>query len=140
MSKFKQKFPYENIEKLNKKFYDETGIRIGSTSQINLYPLMYDRIKNEKFLNLFRFFEINREDIDRNSILFDSEPYECEYVDWFDNISNNFYNTPNLWWVVCLSNSIKNPFEEINNGDQLFIMNNRHLYTLFKQLEKTSDL
>lgn len=136
----KKKFPKENIEKINKKYHEETGIRLLSSSQINLYPIMYDNVKNEKFLNLFRFFSFDKDITDRRNLLFNSQPYECEYTDWFENISYNFYQNVSLWWVICKGNDIKNPFEEINSGDQLFIMNRKNIYKLLKEMDKTAEL
>ena len=40
-----------------------------------------------------------------------------------DLISNVFYNTPEFWWLILLYNSIDDPFEGLNVGDQIKIPN-----------------
>ncbi|MEY3311501.1 MAG: Base plate wedge protein 53, partial [Bacteroidota bacterium] len=39
-----------------------------------------------------------------------------------DLISNLFYNTPTLDWLVCLSNNINDPFQQLNVGDEIKIL------------------
>lgn len=38
-----------------------------------------------------------------------------------DLISNNYYGTPMLDWLVCWYNNINDPFEQLNAGDQIKI-------------------
>lgn len=38
-----------------------------------------------------------------------------------DLLSNLFYNTPTLDWLICWSNNINDPFEQLNVGDNLKI-------------------
>ena len=38
-----------------------------------------------------------------------------------DRISNLFYGTPDLWWVIMEVNGISDPFEGLNVGDQILI-------------------
>jgi hypothetical protein len=38
-----------------------------------------------------------------------------------DLISDIFYNTPEYWWLILLYNSIDDPFEGLNVGDQIKI-------------------
>jgi len=39
-----------------------------------------------------------------------------------DLISNLFYNTPTLDWLICVSNNINDPFQQLNVGDQIKIL------------------
>ena len=36
-----------------------------------------------------------------------------------DLISNLFYGTPNLWWLILETNNIEDPFESLNVGDRI---------------------
>lgn len=38
-----------------------------------------------------------------------------------DLISNVFYGTPKYWWLLLLANDITDPFEGLNQGDQILI-------------------
>jgi hypothetical protein len=38
-----------------------------------------------------------------------------------DLISNLFYNTPTLDWLICWFNDIKDPFQQLNVRDQIKI-------------------
>lgn len=38
-----------------------------------------------------------------------------------DNISGAFYNTPTKDWIILMINNIKDPFQQLNNGDILII-------------------
>lgn len=38
-----------------------------------------------------------------------------------DLISNLFYNTPTLDWLICWFNNVSDPFQELNIGDSIKI-------------------
>lgn len=38
-----------------------------------------------------------------------------------DLISNVFYGTPAYWWLILLANNVPDPFEGLNEGDQILI-------------------
>lgn len=38
-----------------------------------------------------------------------------------DLISNLFYNTPTLDWLICLINEVSDPFQQLNVGDTIKI-------------------
>jgi len=40
-----------------------------------------------------------------------------------DKISNLFYGTPYLDWVICWANNIVDPFQQLNTGDRIKIVN-----------------
>lgn len=132
-------FYKENIEKTETKISKELNTRINSSSQLHLYPVMYDQNNNEKFLNIFRFYEVDLSD-KKNSSYIAPYPYECEDDDWFDNISATHYEISELWWCICLINSIQNPFEEIEEGKLLHILNPQKLFQLYKEIDHISGL
>jgi hypothetical protein len=39
-----------------------------------------------------------------------------------DKISNLFYETPDLDWLICWSNNISDPFQQLNVGDRVKII------------------
>tara|TARA_R100001509_G_scaffold102506_1_gene60188 strand:- start:9 stop:302 length:294 start_codon:yes stop_codon:yes gene_type:complete len=40
-----------------------------------------------------------------------------------DKISNLFYGTPNLDWLICWTNNISDPFQQLNVGDRIKLIN-----------------
>jgi len=38
-----------------------------------------------------------------------------------DLISNLFYDTPSLWWLILQVNNLDDPFEGLNTGDRIVI-------------------
>ena len=50
-----------------------------------------------------------------------------------DLISYRNYGTVGYWWVICLVNSIQNPFEDIEIGDIIKIPNRLDIYDFNKK-------
>ena len=40
-----------------------------------------------------------------------------------DKISDLFYGTPNLDWMICWANNINDPFQQLNVGDRIKLIN-----------------
>ena len=40
-----------------------------------------------------------------------------------DKISDLFYGTPSLDWLVCWTNNVSDPFQQLNVGDRIKILN-----------------
>lgn len=121
---------------LNKTFYEEVGRRLRNTSQLKLFNILKDS-DGDKFMNIFRSFSLN-EDILADAATFDT--YEVSNDDWWENISYEYYGTPFLWWVIALVNEVVNPFEELEEGDNIRILREQYLYVLFTDIENIADL
>jgi len=121
---------------IDKTFYEEVGKRLKNTSQLKLFNMMEDS-DGDKFMNIFRSFSLN-EDILADASTFDT--YEVSNDDWWENISYNYYGTPDLWWVVALVNDTVNPFEELEEGSNIKMLRNQYLYVLFTDIEEIADL
>jgi hypothetical protein len=126
-----------SIEKSTKNFYEITKHYLSNSSEINLYPIMFDSAANEHFLNIFRAYIIN-EDV-QNNVLFYST-YEVDDTDWFDIISDKYYETSYLWWLIPLMNNMINPFEDLNPGDNLKVLRNEYVYQVLKEIGMVSNL
>lgn len=57
---------------------------------------------------------------DIDSTLYD-EIFYNENVSWYD-LSQLYYNTTRLWWVILIANNIINPFEDVKTGDKIKIL------------------
>ena len=40
-----------------------------------------------------------------------------------DKISELFYETPELDWLICWTNNVSDPFQQLNIGDRIRILN-----------------
>ena len=78
--------------------------------------VMFNVIKtdtSEYYFNIFKNYTMP--DILKNSErLYDT--YVVDNDDWWDNIASHWYDTTMLWWLVCFTNDIVNPFEDIYPG------------------------
>jgi hypothetical protein len=125
--------------KIDQSFFEITGIKLPTTSQLRLFNIMLDEDRSTKFMNIFKTLRINTEVLTDISS-FDTYEVEGEGEAWFDNISFDVYGTPFLWWVIALFNDITNPFEELEPGSNLKILKQEHLYPLFRDIEAISEL
>jgi len=116
-------------------FYTLTGNRLQGSSFLNLFNILKDE-NDDKFLNIFRSY-ILKSDLTHETVYYFT--YAAESDDWWDSISNKFYGTPYLWWVICLMNNILNPYEEINAGDELKILKQTYIYQLINELRDISE-
>ena len=120
----------------DKSFTDITGQRLPTTSRLRMFPILKEW-NDEHFINIFRAYIIN-------SKIKDSEDYWITHVvdaeDWWDGISSIYYDTPSLWWVICMLNDIVNPMEEIEEGQTVKVLKDDYLYMVFDDLTRLSLL
>lgn len=119
-----------------KNFFELTGTEKSSFSFLRLFNTLLDNDRETKFLNIFRSYIIN--DISLRDISF-FETYEVSNGEYWDNVSYNLYETPYLWWIIALLNNISNPFEELEDGDQLKVLRIEYIYQLTSDLEKIAE-
>ena len=125
------------VDRVDNSYYKETGNRLSNTSQLKLFPIMLDKDKTTKFLNLFRSYKLN-DSVQTDVVFF--ETYEVSNGEFWDDIAYNVYGTPQLWWVIALINNIVNPFEELEEGDNIKVLRESYIYNLIKDMESFSDL
>ncbi len=119
-----------------KSFFELTGIQKNTFSFIRLFNVLLDEDRETKFMNIFRSYVAN-EDIFSDVALFES--YKVANGEYWDNVSYNLYDTPFLWWVIALLNNTVNPFEELEDGDELKVLRSDFVYTLTTDLEKIAE-
>ena len=119
-----------------KSFFELTGVEKNTFSFLRLFNVLLDEDRETKFLNIFRSYVAN-EDVYSNVSFFQS--YEVANGEYWDNVSYNLYKTPYLWWVIALLNNTTNPFEELEDGQQLIVLREEYVYTLTSDLEKIAE-
>ena len=119
-----------------KSFFELTGVEKNTYSFLRLFNILLDDDQETKFMNIFRSYLYN-ENIGSDVAFFNS--YEVANGEFWDNISYNLYGTPFLWWVIALLNNVTNPFEELEDGQELIVLRDDYIYTLTSDLEKIAE-
>ncbi len=71
------------------------------------YHLIYnDPITGEKFLQTYKIPEIKSRPTDISYTVTSDRAFRP------DLISYDFYDTPTLWWLICVANEILNPLDK----------------------------
>lgn len=122
-----------NAKVTDKEYKELRGRRLNNFSQLQKFNILEER--SEYFFNIFRVYEV-RESV-KNNVDYITLYYP-NYNDWWENISYNFYENQYLWWVVAMTNDVVNPFEELEEGEQIKIIDGRWLYSIVKEVKSLS--
>jgi nucleoid-associated protein YgaU len=96
----------------------------------NFFNVFYDEDAKINFYNLLK-----------NITIYPAEDntVDLEYIfkenDTWPYISYKFYNTPDLWWLICEYNRIYNPLEQPENGTKLKILKSDYVYKVLEELK-----
>lgn len=115
---------------LNQSYQEVTDYPLQNTSMLNMFKVLQE-FSGEKYLNIWRTYNINNDDLMYST-------YTVTNEDWWDSISKKKYGTEYLWWVIALYNNIVNPFEELEEGMKLRILDQTHLYEILKEIKNRS--
>ena len=126
-----------SIKTTDKKYLDITGQRLSTSSRLNIYNIFRITETNQYFLNHFRSFEVIAT-VKSNDMFFDL--YVVLEDEWWDNISNKFYDTPYFWYLICSINDVVNPYEELITGMTIKVLKKTYLYEVFKDMMDISKL
>jgi nucleoid-associated protein YgaU len=64
------------------------------------------------------------------------EEYVVENGDTWVYISHKFYNTMDLWWLVCEYNQIKNPTQLPEAGKKIKILKSDFVWTIITEINR----
>lgn len=53
----------------------------------------------------------------------------------YTTLSYQIYGTQDLWWLLCLTNNIKNPVQNIEPGTEIIILKQDVVSTILKQIK-----
>jgi nucleoid-associated protein YgaU len=84
-----------------------------------------------KFYNLLRninLFPANNSEVEVS--------YNTKYNDTWHLISYKYYNTMDLWWLICAYNQIQNPVKMPEVGTELKILKANYVSTIISELNK----
>ena len=90
-----------------------------TTTALKKYSManMFDVVNKGSlsYFNLCKRLSFNIEDIDDSYFNY----YILKDTDTWTAISYKFYETPELWWLICKFNNVQNPFSEIVAGKEI---------------------
>ena len=101
---------------------------------------MFNVIKNddsEYYFNIFKNYTMP-DVLKNNERLYNT--YIVDNDDWWDNISAHWYDTSELWWLICFTNDIVNPFEEIYPGQIIKIFKREYYSEILDNLKEIYKL
>ncbi len=61
--------------------------------------------------------------------------YRVEEGDTWTNLSFSFYDTIELWWIICKVNNIVNPMDMPKEGDMLKILDKRIVKQILESIK-----
>lgn len=121
------------ILKTDKEYKEIENRRLNNFSQLQQFDILDHN--GDYLFNLFQGYEI-KDDIK------DTEDYiiyhAVEHEDWWENIAYKYYENEKLWWVVAKTNDVINPFEELNTGEYIKVIDKRWLYSIVKEVKSLS--
>lgn len=126
-----------SITKVDETFFELTNRRLMPISQLQLFSILKDHDRETLFMNIFRSHSIEL-GITSDIIFYDT--YEVGSNPFWDNISNELYGTPYLWWALAIFNNVVNPFEELEEGSNITYLRNEYIYVFMKDIERLAEL
>jgi hypothetical protein len=101
----------------------------------------------ENIFNMYQFDTDNKDTYVFYNILskisipanLDSNIYEYYIVDAempLTNLSYKFYKTQHLWWLIMITNGIKNPVKLINSGSVIKIIKPDYLGSVYSSIKQ----
>ena len=121
----------------DKTFRDLTGNVIDDQSFLRTFTILVDDDRITNFLDIFRSYNFNEATTEDVTFYY---WHEVGHEEWWDNISNQYYGTPLLWWVVASFNDIVNPFEALRPGNSVKVLKTTYIYSLLRDLDTISEV
>ena len=125
------------IIKETRSYNELTNQYLLTSSRLNLYNILSDNISNIYFNNIFKNITISNAVKENNDYFL---IHIATNDDWWDNISDEYYETPNLWYLLCTMNDVINPYEELTTGQQVKVLKQEYIYNIFKDIKRISEL
>jgi hypothetical protein len=124
------------MNKIDKEFRELTEQKLPTSSRLNLYNILQD-LDTNYVINIFKTVDINDYVKNHNDFFI---IHTAEDDEWWDNISYKYYDTPSLWYIICIMNNILNPYEEIEKGQLIKVIKKIYLYNILKDIKNISEL
>lgn len=123
------------MEIVDKTYKELTKKRLDNVSMLQMFNILKE--DNDYFLNIFNSYKIT-DDIKENENVISY--FYLPNEEWWENIADMQYENEKLWWVIAMSNDVLNPFEEMENGDSIKIIDSKLLYSIISDIKSLSDI
>lgn len=122
------------MEKVDKTYREITKKKLNNVSFIQMFNILKEG--NDYFLNIFNSYSIKESVKENENYL---SYFDLPEEEWWENISHMKYENERLWWVVAMTNDVINPFEEMENGETLKIIDGKLLYNIISDIKSLSE-
>lgn len=109
---------------------------LNTTSILNMFNVLEDSDRT-RLLNIFKSYIVSN-NIRNSDNLF--QYYQVQLDDWFDGISEKFYHTSHLWWIIAVFNEVQNPFESLEEGIIIKVLRYEYIYLIFNDMISIGSL
>ena len=121
---------YNTLIDLGKSFKEVTNNRLNNFSLLNQFRIFLDN--NTYFWNIFdNYIVSDNVKNNENYISYYHVPHDC----FWEDIADEIYDNENLWWIIAMTNNVNNPFEELNEGDIIKIIDKRFINDILKEVK-----
>jgi hypothetical protein len=118
------------IKKLTERYSDIKDTRLATSSMIRMFNILQDE-DDTYFMNIFKTFDFSSTILD-NPV----NTNEIGIVEpWWESISYSYYGDVNTWWILCNTNNVLNPFEEIIVGGTLDVLTKNFIPYIQRDME-----
>lgn len=124
-----------SITKITDKYVDIKNIKLNNSSILRAFNVLKDE-DDTYFLNIFKNIVIDTDILDNPS-----NTVSVTIVDpWWENLSYSYYEDTQNWWVICNTNDVLNPFEEISEGSVIKMLSKNYIPYIQKDMEVINNL
>src|SRR5574343_1295954 len=118
------------VQTITDRYVDIKGTKLAQSSMLRMMDIFKDE-DSVYFMNIFKNFEISETVLEN--------PSNTERITilnpWWENIAYAYYKDVNAWWILCMTNNVLNPFEEIVEGGTLKMLKSDFLPFVQRDME-----
>ena len=123
------------ITKITDRYIDIKNRKLNISSLLNAFNILKDE-DDSYFLNIFKNVVIDSDILDNPSNVL-----RVRVIDpWWENISYSAYDDAQNWWMVCTTNDVLNPFEELSEGQNIDLLSKGFIPYIQKDMEVINKL
>lgn len=105
---------------------------ISSNRFENIFKINQTEENKYYFYNIMRTVRLTTDDLDDRYIFL----FNVDRIMPYTTLSYNFYDTIDLWWLICVVNNIDNPVKFIEPGTTLRMIKKQHVSTIVAAIKK----
>lgn len=123
------------LQYVDKSFKEVTGNSVSNGSLVNLFNILKDEEENY-LLNIFKSYQVNPE-LKTNPNFFRYRNLELN--DFWENLSFQEYDNEKIWWILPLGNEVINPFEFIDEGETIKVLDESLKSDIIRDIKTVSE-